>query len=185
MLIILLLITLLLLFPFFIISKPKRYQNETIDCLLVLGCPCECNGQLSNKQKQRLETCIHYQNITECRHIIISGGAVHNEAIEAEAMAQYLKEQLNACQIETECKARNTFQNFQNTKKLYDKERILMITSAAHCRRAYFFARKFYAHVYAAKASTKDSFREYLIEYLRLWNVLYWEVRLRIQKKHK
>lgn len=185
MLIILLLIALLLLFPFFIISKPKRYQKEAIDYLLVLGCPCEHNGQLSNKQKQRLETCIHYQSITECRHIIISGGAVHNEAIEAEAMAQYLKEQLNACQIETECKARNTFQNFQNTKKLYGKERILIITSAAHCRRAYFFARKFYAHAYVAKASTKDSFCEYLIEYFRLWNVLYWEVRLRLQKKHK
>lgn len=117
MLIILLLIALLLLFPFFIISKPKRYQKEAIDYLLVLGCPCEHNGQSSNKQKQRLETCIHYQSITECRRIIISGGAVHNEAIEAKAMAQYLKEQLNTCQIETECKARNTFQNFQYTKR--------------------------------------------------------------------
>lgn len=171
-----------LLLPYLLIHKPNKNLSKPIDYLLVLGYPCKNDGTLSSKQQDRLTTCSCYIKQTGCKHIIISGGAVQNQFIEAEAMAQTLSEQWNDCIIEKETMAKNTFQNFQYTKQQYGKEHILVITSAAHARRAYFFAKKFYAHAVMAAAVKKDPLKEYIVEYFRLWNVLYWEIRLHFRK---
>lgn len=173
----------LLYLPYLLIRKANYRLNTPFDYLLVLGYPCEIDGALSDKQQARIASCIHYMNITGCRRIILSGGAVQNEFTEADAMAQALAKQCNSCIIETETKAKNTFQNFQYTKQIYGKEHILVITSAAHARRAYFFAKKFYSDAVMATVET-DPLKEYIMEYFRLWNVLYWEVRLRLLNKH-
>lgn len=177
---ILVVIILILLFPFVLIRKAKYKDDEAWDAILVLGCPCDADGSLSFKQRERLETCVHYIKQSGCTHIIISGGAVHNVYVEAEVMKDALHECLTDCVIECECKARNTFQNFKYVKEQFDVSRILVITSSAHCRRAFFFARKFFPHAYMGKACKKDPWKDYVVEYLRLWNVLYWEVRLKL-----
>lgn len=172
-------ILLMLGIPFLLIRKPKIWKQMSVDAILVLGCPCNLDGSLSPQQRKRLDSCIHYVNQSRCDHVIVSGGAVHNSYVEAQVMADTLRSHLPNCFIETECKAQNTFQNFKYMKKQFDGEHVLIITSAAHCRRAYFFAKKFYPDAAVGRSLYKDDFMDYVIEYLRLWNVLYWEIRLR------
>jgi len=173
---------LILLIPFLFIRKAEYKVHEKWDAILVLGCPCNADGSLSFKQRERLETCACYVNRYGCTRVLISGGAVHNAYVEAEVMKAALQASLSECVIDCECKARNTFQNFKFTKEQFDVSKILVITSSAHCRRAFFFARKFFPHAYMAKAYKKDPWKDYIIEYLRLWNVLYWEVFLKLFK---
>lgn len=169
---------LVLMLPLWLFPKPDNKLHEPFDYLLVLGNPCADDGTLSPTQQERIHTCIRYLQATSCRNVVISGGAVQNEFVEAEAMAQALHNEYHGCKIALECQAKNTFQNFQYTKKRYGKERILVITSDAHTRRAYFFAKKFYTHVSIAPSLQQASHKEKIIEYFRLWNVLYWEIRL-------
>jgi len=181
MMLLIILILFILAVPYLFTYKPKSYcLQEPPDFILVLGCPTDENGSLSQKQKERLDACCRDAKKYHCDHIVISGGAVHNRYTEAVVMADALKALLPHCRIDTECQARNTFQNIKFTKEQFGKTHILVITSPAHYRRAYFFVRKFYPQAAMGTVIAKDPLKEYIKEYFRLWNALYWEIRLRI-----
>lgn len=97
---------------------------------------------------------------------------------EADIMAEALAKLCPKITIKKELQARNTYQNMQFTKQLYGQETVLIVTSDAHLRRSAFFARKFYADAALGSGGVRDSLKEYLKEYVRMWNALYWEMRL-------
>lgn len=184
LIIIILLLCIIHLYLYHMFPKPPKPQANThYDYILVLGCPCEADGSLSSVQQQRIDAAVSYYQQGYAKRIIVSGGSVHNAYSEAEQMADALQKQLpNAC-IQKEMQARNTFQNLQLTKAAYPADRILVVSSPSHLRRAYLMVRKFYHNSAMGSGQAHDAWYFYLWEYTRLWNACYWEIRLSHKKK--
>lgn len=172
----------ILFVPFLIFRKgssPKA--KHRFDAMLILGCPTMADGSLSSAQNRRLEAALSYLDKHVIPFVIISGAAVKNDTVEAEAMKAALQKKGVTIPIILETKARNTYQNFLFTKEQFHDLNLLVITGSAHRRRSYFFARKFFTHCMMGQAK-HDPLLEYIKEYFRMWNTLYWEGKLFIQK---
>ncbi len=181
---VILFILLILFFPFLIFRKGSlpKLKNH-FDAMLILGCPTKDDGTLSPAQNKRLAAAITHLNRHSISFIIISGAAVKNADVEAEVMKAALQKKGVIVPILLETKARNTYQNFLYTKEQFGDLNLLVITGSSHRRRAYFFARKFFGHSMMGQAK-RDSWQEYIKEYFRMWNTLYWEGKLFFQKRH-
>lgn len=173
-----LLIIIIFLLPYLIFRKgPHPKANHHYDAMLILGCPTNADGSLSTAQAKRLALAEEYATAQYVNAIIISGAAVKNDYTEAVVLKNALQKKGVTLPIYTEEQARNTFQNFRNTKAQFGTLSLLVITGNAHVRRAYFFARKFFPHPVMGVAK-RDSWKEYVKEYLHMWIALYWEVKL-------
>lgn len=64
--------------------------TEPVDVVVVLGCPSEADGSLSFCQTRRILWAHHLYSEGLTEHFIVSGGAVMNAYVEAEAMRQGL-----------------------------------------------------------------------------------------------
>lgn len=83
--------------------------------------------------------------------LIITGGAVKNEFVEADAMKGWIE--VNAPEsiaIQTESVARNTWENLANVRKMAGDVPVLLLTSDLHARRAAAMAGHFFSDVSAA-----------------------------------
>lgn len=177
---------LIAVFPYLIFHKPpKPDPHITYDFILVLGCPALNDGSLSEAQKIRVAAAAYYAQKQYADLVIFSGSSVKNNYVEAKIMAQALAQQLPHLHVEVETKAQNTFQNLKFTKAQFGGDTILLISSPAHLRRAYFFARKYYPNAAMGCADFHDTLPSYLWEYTRMWVALYWEIRLAIAHHRK
>lgn len=182
--IIFVIISLLLLSIFLVFPKPKHILKKKYDAIVILGCPCNTNGTLTNTQIERLKQGYALYEAGFANKLIISGGSVHNSYMEAQAMAEYISQWIPVQDILLDTKARNTFENMKYTKALCNKEKlgngdVIVVTSPSHIRRANFLAKKFFDHHAVIASSNKDGFVAYFSEYLRLWNTLYYELKLK------
>lgn len=173
-----------LLFPYLIFrTPPKPKRGEIYDFILVLGCPTNADHTLSQPQKKRIDAAIYYVKEKVADTIIVSGADVQHGDVEADIIGDILSKKLPEVTIKKECKARNTYQNLKFTKALFGGNRILVISSPSHLRRAYFFTKKFYPHACMGCADFHDPLSYYIWEYTRMWVALYWEIRLALFKK--
>ena len=183
MMIAILFILVILFFPYLFFRKGTHpHSRQHYDAMLILGCPTHDDGNITSAQNKRLALAEKYLSKQIVDAVIISGAAVKNEYIEAEVMKAALQKKGVTTPIYTEVQARNTFQNFRNTRSQFGDLSLLVVTGSAHSRRSYFFARKFYTHEEKRKAK-HDPVNEYVREYFRMWNALYWEVKLFLQKQ--
>lgn len=167
--------------PYLLFPRPPKPQKQQIYAyILILGCPAKEDGTLSPAQRKRIDAAVHYYQEGFSDTIIVSGSAVKNSYLEAEVMIAQLQTLLPKACIHAEGKARNTYQNMQFTKQQFPAEQVLIVSGPSHLRRAYFFARKFYAQASLGCAEFHDPWYFYLWEYTRMWVALYWEVRLLI-----
>jgi uncharacterized SAM-binding protein YcdF (DUF218 family) len=127
-------------------TKNTTAFNE--DVVLVLGCGIRGETPLPTMQ-ERLDKCLNYLQYNPDVLIVVSGGQGHNEAIpESEAMKRYLVAKgVKASQIITEDQSRNTLQNMQFSKQIFDNHlpsgyTVACITSNYHAYRATVLATK-------------------------------------------
>lgn len=166
-----------------VFRKPKQpNMKEQFDFLLVLGCPCNPDGTLSSLQAKRVQAAMYYYTHGYSTTIVISGGSVHNEFNEASVMADALRNICPNATIHLETQARNTYQNLKHVKVLIQGNHILVISGSSHLRRSYFMVKKFYQDACMGCGEEHDPWYLYLWEYTRMWNALYWEVRLFLRK---
>lgn len=118
-------------------KKPERYA-------LLLGCPSHNDGTLSRSQLKRCHLAMKAWDDGLYDTLIISGGAVKNQYTEARAMADYIRFFRNIPIVE-EDQARNTWQNFENTRERLGDIPILVLTSSLHARRACAIAKQFFS----------------------------------------
>lgn len=176
----LLLIVFSIYLPF---PKAKSDVIPPYEAILILGYPTNENGTLSMRQQERCDKAITLIQKGYADTIIISGGCVKNDYAEATTMENYILSRIPNIKILKEEKACSTFQNLQYTKALYPFERILIVTSPAHIRRSWFFTKKFYEQADIIACKKYDALQFYLIEYIRLWVCLYYEMKLKNQKR--
>lgn len=170
MLILLILIILFLIFPFLIFpSCPNKEQK--VDVLIVLGCPCEDNGNLSPTQMKRIKKAAQTIQKYKISHCITTGGSAHNRYNESIVMG---KELLKQCQVELiyEDQSKTTYENMLFCKQIckqYHFQSIGIVTSRLHTTRAYAMSKKFFDDVVMFKAADtywpKKLIREFLSRY--------------------
>lgn len=153
-------------------------MHNHYDAILILGYPTNSDGTISRRLQERCDYALSLYQKQIAPHIIVSGSNVKNEFNEAEVMKEYLLQKDKSISIKVESQARNTYQNFKNTKADFPYSNILIVTSPSHIRRTHFFAKKFYSNSDVVKCKAIDQIKYYLFEYTRLWICLYYEIKL-------
>lgn len=164
---------LLLLFAF---PNPKGMKTICYDTCLVLGSPARPDGKLSRMQKSRMNKAIQLYKNHKTKTIIVSGGGVRNDFVEADIMGTYaLQQGVEKDALIYERKAQNTYENLFYAKELCEKyqyQTILVVSSRFHVRRASFFVRKHFTNYAMVKTDDREKLKHYLAEYVQMWNTL-------------
>lgn len=130
----------LMAIAYFIFNKSEGVALETNNTIIVLGNPATEDGKPSLILKSRLDHALKVYNQLDVATIIVTGGAVHNEFVEAEVMKNYLAEHnVPAQKIIVEANARNTYENAQFSSKIVDSlqlKRPIIVTSHPHRMRS-------------------------------------------------
>lgn len=176
----------LLLFTYYFPAVKQPKKGDVYDVAIVLGCPSKEDGCISRMQKSRIHAAIqlYEQHIVDT--ILISGGSVRNAYTEADIMAAYASTcGIPAHALLLERQAQNTFENLHYAKALCEQHhftRVVVVTSCFHARRASFMVRKYFDDYAMQKTTEKEKCKHYILEYFRMWNTLYYEVKLRKKK---
>ena len=171
---------------YLVFPRCTKWKHTNYDVCIVLGSPAKEDGSLSRMQKSRMDRAIQLYQQHNVFCIIITGGAVVNTYCEADIMADYaIKQGIPASVILCEQQAQNTYDNLRFSKILCNQhhfERIVVVTSCFHIRRAAFFTKKFFTDFVMAATLEKESIHHYISEYFRMWNTLRFEWILRHKK---
>lgn len=94
-------------------TVPTHNTEAThFDTLIVLGSPADPDGKASPEERERVMEAVREFRAGRAGHIIVSGGAVHNEWTEADIMAGIaVGAGVPAADVLVEGRARNTVQN--------------------------------------------------------------------------
>jgi uncharacterized SAM-binding protein YcdF (DUF218 family) len=106
--------------------------------VLVLGYPANADGTASSVARFRVESGVQAYREHRCSKLVLSGGAIENEHVEAESMAA-LAERLGVPteDIVLERRARSTWENVGCTVPLVPwADRVLVVSDSLHANRA-------------------------------------------------
>jgi vancomycin permeability regulator SanA len=114
------------------IAQPSAQSYPSGNCLvLALGAPSHADGSASALQRFRVEAAVDTLRQRRCRGLLLSGGAVRNERIEAVTMANLAQTLgMPADQLVIEPTARNTWQNVGCLhSRLLKAERVFVVSA--------------------------------------------------------
>jgi uncharacterized SAM-binding protein YcdF (DUF218 family) len=173
-----------------VILRPVRFyfelptsntQSRHFDTLIVLGYPCNVDGGSSPEQRERVLGSVREYQQGVAGHIIMSGGAAHNECVEAHAMKTLaVAKGVPADAVIEEGMARDTLQNIYNSYGIMQAQHwqsAEVISSPSHLRRAalilrhYPFAWRTHASKWPAEYSVFRTVAIYANEIKQCWRI--------------
>jgi hypothetical protein len=125
------------------IAQPSTRAFPSGSCLvLALGAPSRPDGTASPLQRFRVEAAVATLRQQRCRGLLLTGGAVRNDRIEAVTMANLAKTLgVRADQMVIEPSARNTWENVGCLHGwLRRAERVFVVSDTLHAQRAVRYA---------------------------------------------
>lgn len=127
-------------------APKKRWEQEYYDCVVVCGYCAEEDGEPSDMMKSRVDKAIELWKEKKVRYLIMSGGAVHNQYVEAEVMKKYAVGQgvSETCVFE-EKQAVSTYHNLQYAARMMKNcgwKDCVVVTNGWHLRKADHYARR-------------------------------------------
>lgn len=125
------------------IAQPAAQTYPSGNCLvLALGAPSRADGTASALQRFRVEAAVDTLRQRRCRGLLLSGGAIRNERIEAVTMANLAQTlRVPADELVIEPTARNTWQNVGCLhSRLLKAERVFVVSDSLHAQRAVRYA---------------------------------------------
>lgn len=130
--------------------------------LIILGYPATDNGKPGAILLSRLKKGIEEYKQGKAAKIIVTGGAISNEYVEAEVMAKYCIEQgIPQEDIIKEPHAKNTFENARKALEImqqHDYTHAKVVTSSFHAARAKYFFAKYIDNIEVIAAPYPKSF---------------------------
>jgi len=150
---------------FWLVHKTHPLQNA--DVIMVLGSPSLPNGKASIIQKSRVDRALELYNKGFASKLIMTGGAAWNNHIESVTMKHYAVSMgVPESAILTEKKSINTDENVKfsfEILKQHNINRVIVVTSSFHTRRAAFLLRHFPLEVQTTTAlyPTEFGIKEY------------------------
>lgn len=127
-------------------APKKCWEQDKYDCAVVCGCQVEEDGTPSDLLRSRVEKAVELWKEKKVRYLIMSGAAVHNAYVEAEAMKQYAMELgVPEDYILEEKQAVSTYHNLMYAAKLMRHcgfRDCVVVTNGWHLRKADHYARR-------------------------------------------
>jgi uncharacterized SAM-binding protein YcdF (DUF218 family) len=115
-------------------------QQAQFDVILVLGSPANVDGSIGPEAKSRLLEGIRQYHAGVAPRLLLTGGAVANNFVEAQVMTEFARSQgVPASALLTEGRSRNTIQSAFYAYQLMQEHNwtsALVVSSASHIRRA-------------------------------------------------
>src|ERR1700677_4899229 len=115
-------------------------QQRQFDVILVLGNPARSDGSIGPVARSRVLEGIRQYRAGVAPRLLMTGGAVQNQFVEAQVMMQFaLSQGVPAAAVFAEGKARNTIQNAYYSYQImraHGWNSALVVTSPSHVRRA-------------------------------------------------
>ena len=94
---------------------------KRFDTLIVLGTPCTAEGEPSSEQRERVLEGVREFRAGVAKHMIVTGGAAHNDFVEADCMKRLAVERgVPADAVVEEKQAQDTIQNIWFSKAIMD-----------------------------------------------------------------
>lgn len=94
------------------LAPHENTQQNRFDAIIVLGYPADADGNPTPEQLARVTEAVHEYERGVAPHLIVTGGAAHNQHVEAQVMARTAEAQgVPALAIAIEPEARDTIQN--------------------------------------------------------------------------
>jgi uncharacterized SAM-binding protein YcdF (DUF218 family) len=122
------------------LAPKANTQLEHFDALIVLGYPADADGNPSPTQLARVTEAVHEYERGVAPRIIVTGGAAHNQFVEARVMARTAEAQgIPEAMVFEEPQAMNTIENTCNSVKMmrsHGWESAEVVSSATHLPRA-------------------------------------------------
>ena len=116
-------------------TTPKQF-----DVILVLGNPAKNDGTIAPIARERVLEAIRQYRAGAAPHLIMTGGHVQNQFVEAQVMQQFAVSQgVPASAILIEGQAQNTIQNAYYSYQImqaHDWTSVMVVSSPSHLRRA-------------------------------------------------
>lgn len=157
----------------------KKIKNIVYDCGIVCGFPANNDGTPSKIMQSRIDAGIWLYKNNKIKKLILSGGAVKNEFVEAQVMKDYaLNLGVKSKDIIVETKSRSTYHNLMYCKDIVIENNFkdcLVITNSWHLRKADHYARKFKLNysMYQAKKPQEYSMFKVLMLHLYTNGIMY------------
>ena len=122
-------------------SVPIGNTEQTkFDTIIVLGCPADPGGKPSPVQRERVSEGVRQYRAGIAPMLVMTGGAAHNQYVEAEVMASIAKAQgVPPSVILEESQAQNTIQNAYYSVRIMQAHgwhSAEVVSSASHLPRA-------------------------------------------------
>ena len=122
-------------------SIPTRNTDVArFDAIIVLGCPANLDGTPSPQQRERVLEGVREYTAGIVSRLIMTGGAAHNQFVEADVMAALaLRQGVPASAIFEEPQALNTIQNIFYSSEImraHNWHSAEIVSSRAHLNRA-------------------------------------------------
>ena len=115
-------------------------QQTQFDVILVLGNPAENDGSIAPIAKSRVLEAIRQYRAGVAPRLLMTGGAVQNQFVEAQVMLQFARSQgVPASALFAEDESQNTIQNAYYSYKIMQAHgwtSALVVSSPTHLRRA-------------------------------------------------
>ncbi|HTZ56636.1 MAG TPA: YdcF family protein [Acidobacteriaceae bacterium] len=115
-------------------------RQPQFDVILVLGNPANEDGSIAPIAKSRVLEAIRQYEAGVAPRLLMTGGAVKNQFVEAQVMKQFARSQgVPDSALLAEGQSRNTIQNAYYSYKImqaHDWSSALVVTSPTHVRRA-------------------------------------------------
>ncbi|MCI9339655.1 MAG: YdcF family protein [Dorea sp.] len=168
--------------------RPKvRWEQDQYDCAIVCGCRVLEDGTPSDTLKKRVEKAVELWKDRKVQYLIMSGAAVCNDQVEAEAMKRYaVKLGVPAEYILKEKQAVSTYHNLKYSSEIMKNcnfRDCVVVTSGWHLRKADHYARQNVEHYVMAASGRPDKekvrksiwlhVRTNLHMYLNMWRGYY------------
>lgn len=123
------------------VTLPARNTDAThFDTLIVLGTPAKLDGTPSPEQRERVLEGVREYRAGVASHIIMTGGAAHNQFVEAHVMDEFAQSQgMPAGAIVEETQAMNTIQNLYYSAQIMHQKgwsSAEIVSSPSHLPRA-------------------------------------------------
>jgi uncharacterized SAM-binding protein YcdF (DUF218 family) len=115
-------------------------EQRQFDVILVLGNPAKNDGSIGPVARSRVLEAIRQYHAGLAPRLLMTGGAVQNQFVEAQVMQQFaLSQGVPADAVFAEGQSRNTIQNAYYSYKImqaHDWTSALVVSSPSHLRRA-------------------------------------------------
>jgi uncharacterized SAM-binding protein YcdF (DUF218 family) len=124
---------------FWLAAQSGLPPSDDHSCVvLVLGYPANADGTSSAVARFRVESGVQIYRKNQCSKLVLSGGAIQNEHVEAESMATLAKRLgVPTEDIVLERSARSTWENVGCTAPLVaSADRVLVVSDSLHAKRA-------------------------------------------------